>query len=114
MDLVYGAWSDKTKAWVDAFTMFALIFYLGVLFYGGISSAAYSLGYFGDTPFVFFKDLAFGFLTGGPSGAGEVTGFMERNPSTWRPLMWPIKSNGRDRDFPDAAASHRCLLHRRS
>ena len=40
MDLVYGVWSDKTKAWVDAFTIFALIFYLGVLFYGGVSSAA--------------------------------------------------------------------------
>ena len=91
MDLVYGMWSDKTKAWVDAFTIFALIFYLGVLFYGAISSSAYSLGYFGDTPFVFFKDHFVAFLTGGPSGVGDMTGFLERNPSAWRPLMWPIK-----------------------
>jgi len=68
MDLVYGSWSDKTKAWVDAFTIFALIFYLGVLFYGAISSSAYSLGYFGDTPFVFFKDLVVAFLDGRPFG----------------------------------------------
>ena len=91
MDLVYGSWSNKTKAWVDAFTIFALIFYLGVLFYGGVSSAAYSLGYFGDQPFVFFKDIAVGFITGGPSGVSEITGFLERNPSAWRPVMWPIK-----------------------
>lgn len=91
MDLVYGMWSDKTKAWVDVFTIFALIFYLGVLFFGAISSSAYSLGYFGDTPFVFFKDLAIAFLTGGPAGVSEITGFLERNPSAWRPLMWPIK-----------------------
>ena len=31
MDLFYGGWSDRTKAWVDAVTVFALIFYLGVL-----------------------------------------------------------------------------------
>ncbi len=91
MDLVYGSWSVTTKAWVDAFTIMALIFYLGVLFYGGVSSAAYSLGYFGDTPFVFFKDLFVGFLTGGPLGAAEVTGFLERNTGPWRPVMWPIK-----------------------
>lgn len=91
MDLVYGSWSDKTKAWVDAFTIFALIFYLGVLFYGGVSSAAYSLGYFGDTPFIFFKDIIVAFLTGGTSGVSEITGFLERNPSAWRPVMWPIK-----------------------
>lgn len=92
MDLVYGIWSDKTKAWVDAFTIFALIFYLGVLFYGGMSSAAYSLGYFGDTPFVFFKDLLVAFLTGGPNGASEITGFLERSSGPWRPYMWPIKT----------------------
>ncbi len=91
MDLVYGVWSDKTKAWVDAFTIFALIFYLCVLFYGAVSSSAYSLGYFGDAPFIFFKDIVIAFLTGGPAGVGEITGFLERNPSAWRPLMWPIK-----------------------
>ncbi len=91
MDLVYGGWSDTTKAWVDAFTILALIFYLGVLFYGGMSSWSYSLGNFSDNPFVFFKDLILAFFTGGPSGAAEVTGYMERSPSAWRPQMWPIK-----------------------
>lgn len=92
MDLVYGAWSDKTKAVVDGVTIFALIFYLGVLFYGGVSSTAYSLGFFGDQPFAFFKDVVIAFFTGGPAGVSEVTGFLERNPSAWRPVMWPIKS----------------------
>ena len=92
MDLVYSSWSDKTKAAVDAVTIFALIFYLGVLFYGGVSSTAYSMGYFGGEPFVFLKDIIVGFLTGGPSGVGEITGFLERNPSAWRPVMWPIKT----------------------
>ena len=91
MDLLYGAWSDRTKAWVDAFTIMALIFYLGVLFYGGVSSSSYSVGYFGDEPFVFFKDLVVAFFTGGPAGVSEVTGFLERNPTAWRPVMWPIK-----------------------
>ncbi len=45
MDLFYGDWSPKTKAWVDAITVFFLIFYLGVLLYGGLVSTAYSLGY---------------------------------------------------------------------
>lgn len=57
MDLFYGAWSLKTKAWVDAFTVLFLMFYLGVLFYGAVSSTAYSLGYFGLEPFQFFGDL---------------------------------------------------------
>lgn len=91
MDLVYGTWSDKTKAWVDGFTIFALIFYLGVLFYGAVSSTAYSFGFFGDQPFAFFKDIIVGFITGGSAGVAEVTGFLERNPSAWRPVMWPIK-----------------------
>ncbi len=45
MDLVYGAWSDKTKAAVDAVTVFFLIFYLVLLLYGGISSTQYALEY---------------------------------------------------------------------
>ena len=63
MDLFYGDWSVKRKAQVDAFTVFFLLFYLGVLFYGAVGSTAYSLGYFGTEPFVFFGDLALGFLT---------------------------------------------------
>ncbi len=45
MDLVYGAWSDKTKAAVDAFTVFFLIVYLILLLYGALSSTQYALQY---------------------------------------------------------------------
>ncbi|MEO4044474.1 TRAP transporter small permease subunit [Hoeflea sp. CAU 1731] len=61
MDLLYGAWSDKTKAWVDCFTVLLLIFYLGVLLYGGYNSTAYAIEY------------------------------GERSYSAWRPYMAPIK-----------------------
>ena len=61
MDLLYGNWSIKTKAWVDAFTVCFLLFYLGVLLYGAIDSTAYALKY------------------------------NERSASAWRPLMWPLK-----------------------
>ncbi len=62
MDLFYGEWSDRRKAWFDSFTVFLLIFYLGVMLYGGIDSTLYSIEY------------------------------NERSPSLWRPLMWPIKA----------------------
>jgi len=62
MDLLYGGWSDRQKAWVDAFTVIFLLIYLGVLLYGGIESLAYSMEY------------------------------KERSPSAWRPYLWPIKS----------------------
>jgi len=91
MDLFYGEWTDRRKAEVDAISVLLLIFYLGVLLYGGVSSTAYSLGYFGDQPFVFLKDIAVGFITGGFNGVGEVTGFLERSPTAWRPFLWPIK-----------------------
>lgn len=61
MDLLYGSWSPRMKACVDAFTVFFLLFYLGVLLYGGIGSTVYSLEY------------------------------GERSPTAWRPYMWPIK-----------------------
>ncbi len=61
MDLVYGSWSPRTKAWVDAFSVLFLIYFLGVLLYGGIQSTAYSLEY------------------------------GERSPTAWRPYLWPIK-----------------------
>jgi len=92
MDLFYGDWSPKTKAWVDAFTVFFLIYYLGVLLYGGLVSMAYSLGYFGSEPFAFFLDLGWTFLTEGLSAASEKLGFMERSPTAWRPMLWPIKA----------------------
>lgn len=61
MDLFYSNWSDKRKAWVDSFTIFLLIFYLGVLLYGGIESTQYAFKY------------------------------NETSPSLWRPKMWPVK-----------------------
>ncbi len=61
MDLFYGGWSERTKAWVDAFTVLTLIFYLCILLYGGFSSTAYALEY------------------------------GERSYSAWRPYMAPIK-----------------------
>lgn len=62
MDLLYGLWTVRQKAWVDAFTVIFLLIYLGVLLYGGIESLLYALEY------------------------------KERSASAWRPLMWPIKS----------------------
>jgi TRAP-type mannitol/chloroaromatic compound transport system permease small subunit len=61
MDLFYGDWTPKRKAWVDAFTVSFLIFYLGVLLYGGLSSTSYAIEY------------------------------AERSATAWRPYMWPIK-----------------------
>ena len=61
MDLFYGSWTDRKKAWFDAFSILLLIFYLGVLLYGAIDSTTYSLQY------------------------------NERSPTAWRPLLWPIK-----------------------
>ncbi len=61
MDLFYSTWSDRTRAWVDSFTVLFLIFYLGVLLYGGFDSTSYAIQY------------------------------GERSYSSWRPYMWPIK-----------------------
>lgn len=82
MDLLYGDWSPRKRAWFDTFTVMLLIFYLCVLLYGALSSTAYSLGHFGGEPFGFFTGL----LTG-----SEEVGFMERSSSAWRPYLWPIK-----------------------
>lgn len=62
MDLIYGAWSPRRKAAIDVITVCFLIFYLGVLLWGGIDSTLYSFQYGG-----------------------------ERSPTAWRPYMWPIK-----------------------
>nr|WP_308916691.1 TRAP transporter small permease subunit [Jannaschia sp. LMIT008] len=83
MDLLYGDWSPRRKAWFDAVTVGLLTFYLGVLLYGGLASLAYSVGYFGTEPV--------GFLAGLVAGTSE-TAFLERSSSPWRPYMWPIKS----------------------
>ncbi|MFZ2099196.1 MAG: TRAP transporter small permease subunit, partial [Oricola sp.] len=61
MDLLYGGWTDRQKAWVDAFSVFCLMFFLGVLLHGGISSTTYAFQY------------------------------GERSYSAWRPYMAPIK-----------------------
>lgn len=91
MDLFYGGWSPRTKAIMDAIMIFFLIAYLCILFYGGLGSTAYSLGYWGTNPFEFFGEIVGAFVTGGPAGVDEVVGTMERAPSAWRPFMWPIK-----------------------
>lgn len=62
MDLLYGAWSDRRKAWTDAITVVFLLFYLVILLWGGIDSTIYSFQYGG-----------------------------ERSPTAWRPYLWPIK-----------------------
>lgn len=83
MDLFYHNWSNEKKAWFDAFTVLFLILYLGVLFYGGLGSTAYSLGYWGDEPVSYFTGL----LTG-----EESIGRMERSSTAWRPFIWPVKA----------------------
>ncbi len=62
MDLFYGEWSDRKRAWVDAFTVIALLVFLGLLLYGGWQSTEYAIQY------------------------------GERSRSAWRPYIWPIKS----------------------
>lgn len=91
MDLLYGAWSVRTKAWVDAFSVFCLLFYLAVLIHGAVASTAYSLGYFGKEPYGFFYGLLVSFLTGGTDAAREAMGTLERNATAWRPVLWPVK-----------------------
>lgn len=92
MDLFYGNWSVRQKAWMDAFTVLFLMFYLGVLLYGAINSMAYSLGHFTGEPFQFFWTLIVTFVTEGPAAAKEHMGFMERSPTAWRPYIWPVKA----------------------
>ncbi len=83
MDLLYGEWSQRKKAWFDLFTVLFLIFYLCVLLYGAVSSTAYSLGYWGTEPFSYFGGLVTG---------AEKVGRLERSSTAWRPYMWPIKA----------------------
>jgi TRAP-type mannitol/chloroaromatic compound transport system permease small subunit len=80
MDLLYGRWSDRTRTWVDAFSVFVLMFYLVVMFKGAIDSTVYSLGLkFPETEIL------------GITVPWPTTGFLERNPTAWRPVIWPIK-----------------------
>jgi TRAP-type mannitol/chloroaromatic compound transport system permease small subunit len=82
MDLLYGNWSNRRKAAIDTMTVLFLMFYLGVLLYGGLSSLAYSFGYWGTDPIAFFTGLV--------TGTEEI-GRMERSSTAWRPYIWPIK-----------------------
>lgn len=61
MDLLYGRWTPTRRAAVDAVTVFAMIFFLGVVLYGGIDSTIYAL---------------------------EIG---ERSRTVWRPYLAPIK-----------------------
>jgi len=61
MDLLYSTWSDRKKAFVDSITVLALLFYLGVLLWGGVESTQYALEY------------------------------GERRRGLWRPYMAPVK-----------------------
>jgi TRAP-type mannitol/chloroaromatic compound transport system permease small subunit len=61
MDLLYSTWTDRQRAWADAFTIVFLMFFLGVLLYGAVDSTIYAFDY------------------------------NERSYSSWRPYMWPIK-----------------------
>ncbi|MCA2012775.1 TRAP transporter small permease subunit [Pararhodobacter sp. CCB-MM2] len=61
MDLLYSRWSDRTKALVDILTIGTLLFYLGVLLWGGWESLQYALQY------------------------------GERRRGLWRPYMAPVK-----------------------
>ncbi len=91
MDLFYGDWTLRKKAQMDCISVVFLMFYLGVLMYGAVSSTAYSLGYFGQAPFDFYGDLIVAFFTGGPDAATEVMGYLERSSTAWRPFLWPVK-----------------------
>ena len=62
MDLFYSTWSTRRKAWVDSITVLLLIFYLGVMLFGGIESMLYSIKY------------------------------QQHSASMWRPLIWPVKA----------------------
>lgn len=63
MDLLYGSWSDRRKAQIDAVTVLFLITYLAFLLWGGWDSLMYSFQYGG-----------------------------ERSSSAWHPYLWPVKS----------------------
>jgi TRAP-type mannitol/chloroaromatic compound transport system permease small subunit len=61
MDLFYGRWPARRRAFADSITAFCLVFYLVVLLLGGISSTQYALQY------------------------------GQRNYSAWSPPLAPIK-----------------------
>lgn len=62
MDLLYARFTTRGRALTDAFTVFCLMFYLGVMLYGAFDSTVYSYTH------------------------------NERNPTAWRPVLWPLKT----------------------
>lgn len=72
MDLFYAKQSPRRRALWDAFTIFTLIFYLGVMVWGAWDSFSYSLGLKWD-------------------GIIPELGRLERSATAWRPYLWPIK-----------------------
>lgn len=62
MDLLYARFSRKGQAIFDVFTVFVMMFYLGVMLWGAVDSTLYAID------------------------VGEV------NPTAWRPVLWPIKA----------------------
>jgi TRAP-type mannitol/chloroaromatic compound transport system permease small subunit len=61
MDLLYGRWTPQRRAMVDAITVLFVIFYLAVVFAGGVSSTNYAIVY------------------------------QQTNYSSWAPVLWPVK-----------------------
>jgi len=61
MDLFYSRFSPRNRAIIDAVTILAAIFFLGVLLWGAISSTQYALQY------------------------------SQKNYSAWSPVLWPVK-----------------------
>mgnify|MGYP000854145934 CR=1 FL=1 len=61
MDLFYSRFSPRRRAGLDAITLLAVIFFLVVLLWGGISSTQYAIQY------------------------------GQKNYSSWSPLLWPVK-----------------------
>lgn len=61
MDLFYSRLPPKGQAVLDAFTILFVIFFLGVLLWGAISSTQYALQY------------------------------NQKNYSAWSPVLWPVK-----------------------
>ncbi|HEY0212541.1 MAG TPA: TRAP transporter small permease subunit [Paenirhodobacter sp.] len=61
MDLFYARFGPRGQAGWDVFTVFCLMFYLAFMLWGAFDSTAYSIT------------------------------MNERNPTAWRPPLWPVK-----------------------
>lgn len=61
MDLFYSRFSPRNRAIIDAITIVAVIVFVGVLLWGGVSSTQYAIQY------------------------------NQKNYSSWAPVLWPVK-----------------------